>query len=82
MMMKRRLFFYVLWSAISFCVSILALFIAAIVQAFPSYLYIIICALLVLLSSASFAVLFKDKRWVSLLKGLLTGLCSIFLLIN
>lgn len=79
--MKRRILFYIIWSAISFCISILIFLITSIVQVYPLYLHLAVYVLLVLLSSASFAILFNDKWWVSLLEGVLTSMCTLFLLL-
>ena len=79
--MKRRILFYIIWSAISFCISILIFLITSIVQVSLLYLHSAVYVLLVLLSSASFAILFNDKWWVSLLEGVLTSMCTLYLLL-
>lgn len=72
--MKQRLLFYTVWIAIFLCISILILFITAITQGYFPYLNLLIYVPMIILSSVSFAVIFEDKWWVSLIEGMVTSL--------
>jgi len=77
--MKKRLLFYTVWIAIFLCISILILFITAITQGYFPYLNLLIYVPMIILSSASFAVIFEDKWWVSLIEGMVTSLPALYL---
>ncbi len=68
--MKRRLLFYFIWVIISFF--ILVSFITAIAQNTPFYLYLVVYLPFITISASSFAILLKDKWWVSILEGIFT----------
>ena len=77
--MKQRLLFYTVWIAIFLCISILIIFITAITQGYFLYLNLLIYVPMIILSSASFAVIFEDKWWVSLIEGMVTSLPALYL---
>ena len=77
--MKQRLFIYTIWIAIFLCISILILFITAITQNYFSYLKLVIYVPSIILSTASFAVIFEDEWWVSLIEGMITSLPALYL---
>ena len=77
--MKQRLLIYTVWIAIFLCISILILFITAITQSYFPYLNLVIYVPMIILSSVSFAVIFEDKWWVSLIEGLGTSLPALYL---
>ena len=68
--MKRRLLFYFIWVIIS--IFILVSFITAIAQNTPFYLYLVVYLPFITISASSFAILLKDKWWVSILEGIFT----------
>ena len=70
--MKRRLLFYFIWVIISFLIFILVSFITAIAQNTPFYLYLVVDLPFITISASSFAILLKDKWWVSILEGIFT----------
>ena len=70
--MKRRLLFYFIWVIISFLIFILVSFITAIAQITPFYLYLVVYLPFITISASSFAILLKDKWWVSILEGIFT----------
>ena len=70
--MKRRLLFYFIWVIISFLIFILLSFITAIAQNTPFYLYLVVYLPFITISASSFAILLKDKWWVSILEGIFT----------
>ena len=70
--MKRRLLFYFIWVIISFFIFILVSFITAIAQNPPFYLYLVVYLPFITISASSFAILLKDKWWVSILEGIFT----------
>ena len=59
--------------------SILILFITAITQSYFPYLNLVIYVPMIILSSVSFAVIFEDKWWVSLIEGMVTSLPTLYL---
>ena len=77
--MKQRLLIYTVWIAIFLCISILILFITAITQSYFPYLNLVIYVPMIILSSVSFAVIFEDKWWVSLIEGMVTSLPALYL---
>ena len=68
--MERRLLFYFIWVIIS--IFILVSFITAIAQITPFYLYLVVYLPFITISASSFAILLKDKWWVSILEGIFT----------
>ena len=70
--MERRLFFYFIWVIISFFIFILVFFITAIAQITPFYLYLAVYLPFIAISASSFAILLKDKWWLSILEGIFT----------
>ena len=70
--MKCRLLFYFIWVIISFFIFILVSFITAIAQNTPFYLYLVVYLPFITISASSFAILLKDKWWVSILEGIFT----------
>jgi len=70
--MERRLLFYFIWVIISFFIFILVSFITAIAQNTPFYLYLVVYLPFITISASSFAILLKDKWWVSILEGIFT----------
>ena len=68
--MERRLLFYFIWVIIS--IFILVSFITAIAQNTPFYLYLVVYLPFITISASSFAILLKDKWWVSILEGIFT----------
>ncbi len=68
--MERRLLFYFMWVIIS--IFILVSFITAIAQITPFYLYLVVYLPFITISASSFAILLKDKWWVSILEGIFT----------
>ena len=70
--MERRLLFYFIWVIISFLIFILVSFITAIAQNAPFYLYLVVYLPFITISASSFAILLKDKWWVSILEGIFT----------
>ena len=70
--MERRSFFYFIWVIISFFIFILVFFITAIAQITPFYLYLVVYLPFIAISASSFAILLKDKWWLSILEGIFT----------
>ncbi|BBA28842.1 hypothetical protein PMEL1_00750 [Prevotella melaninogenica] len=77
--MKQRLLIYTVWITIFLCISILILFITGITQGYFPYLNLLIYVPMIILSSASFAVIFEDKWWVSLIEGMVISLPALYL---